>query len=83
MSPDKGGASAVQPASGPLARMPMTNDTSAGVRAGGGEGASVDAFAERIFGAVLGGKLLVDSTPQIGTTLVVEIPYVHTNTISR
>jgi SAM-dependent methyltransferase len=38
--------------------MPMTNDTSAGVRAGGGEGASVDAFAERIFGAVLGAQLV-------------------------
>lgn len=32
---------------------------------------------------MLGGKLLVDSTPQVGTTLVVEIPYVHSNTISR
>jgi signal transduction histidine kinase len=31
---------------------------------------------------MLGGKLLVESTPQVGTTLVVEIPYVHTNTIS-
>ena len=32
---------------------------------------------------MLGGKLLVDSAPQVGTTLVVEIPYVHSNTISR
>lgn len=32
---------------------------------------------------MLGGKLLVDSTPQVGTTLVMEIPYVHSNTISR
>jgi signal transduction histidine kinase len=32
---------------------------------------------------MLGGKLLVDSTPQVGTTLVVEIPYVHSNTFSR
>lgn len=31
---------------------------------------------------MLGGKLLVDSAPQVGTTLVVEIPYVHSNTIS-
>ena len=31
---------------------------------------------------MLGGRLLVESTPQVGTTLVVEIPYVHTNTIS-
>jgi signal transduction histidine kinase len=32
---------------------------------------------------MLGGKLLVDSTPQVGTTLVVEIPYVSSNTYSR
>lgn len=32
---------------------------------------------------MLGGKLLVDSTPQAGTTLVVEIPYVSSNTYSR
>ncbi len=32
---------------------------------------------------MLGGKLLVDSTPQVGTTLVVEIPYVNSNTYSR
>jgi signal transduction histidine kinase len=32
---------------------------------------------------MLGGKLLVDSTPQAGTTLVVEIPYVNSNTDSR
>jgi signal transduction histidine kinase len=32
---------------------------------------------------MLGGNLLVDSTPQVGTILVVEIPYVHSNTISR
>lgn len=31
---------------------------------------------------MLGGKLLVDSTPQVGTTLVVEIPYVHSNITS-
>jgi PAS domain S-box-containing protein len=31
---------------------------------------------------MLGGKLLVDSTPQSGTTLVVEIPYANTNTHS-
>jgi signal transduction histidine kinase len=28
---------------------------------------------------MLGGKLLVDSTPQVGTTLVVEIPYANSN----
>jgi signal transduction histidine kinase len=32
---------------------------------------------------MLGGKLLVDSAPQVGTTLVVEIPYANTNTDSR
>jgi signal transduction histidine kinase len=32
---------------------------------------------------MLGGKLVVDSTPQVGTTLVVEIPYAHSNTYSR
>ncbi len=32
---------------------------------------------------MLGGKLLVDSTPQVGTTLVVEIPYANSNTDSR
>ena len=32
---------------------------------------------------MLGGKLLVDSTPQAGTTLVVEIPYVNSNIDSR
>jgi len=32
---------------------------------------------------MLGGKLLVDSTPQVGTTLVVEIPYANSNTYSR
>jgi signal transduction histidine kinase len=26
---------------------------------------------------MLGGKLVVDSTPQVGTTLVVEIPYAY------
>jgi signal transduction histidine kinase len=32
---------------------------------------------------MLGGSLLLDSTPQVGTTLVVEIPYVNSNTYSR
>ncbi len=32
---------------------------------------------------MLGGKLLVESTPQVGTTLVVEIPYGNSNTYSR
>jgi signal transduction histidine kinase len=32
---------------------------------------------------MLGGRLLVDSTPQVGTTLVVEIPYADSNTFSR
>ena len=32
---------------------------------------------------MLGGNLLVDSTPQVGTTLVVEIPYANSNTYSR
>lgn len=32
---------------------------------------------------MLGGKLLVESTPQVGTTLVVEIPYVNSNTYRR
>jgi signal transduction histidine kinase len=32
---------------------------------------------------MLGGKLVVDSAPQVGTTLVVEIPYAHSNTYSR
>ncbi len=32
---------------------------------------------------MLGGKLLVDSAPQVGTTLVVEIPYANSNTYSR
>ncbi len=32
---------------------------------------------------MLGGRLLVDSTPRVGTTLLVEIPYVHSNTFSR
>lgn len=32
---------------------------------------------------MLGGRLLVDSTPRVGTTLLVEIPYVHSNTLSR
>lgn len=32
---------------------------------------------------MLGGNLLVESTPQVGTTLVVEIPYVNSNTYSR
>jgi signal transduction histidine kinase len=32
---------------------------------------------------MLGGKLLVDSAPQAGTTLVVEMPYVNSNTHSR
>jgi PAS domain S-box-containing protein len=32
---------------------------------------------------MLGGKLLVESTPQAGTTLVVEIPYVNSNINSR
>jgi signal transduction histidine kinase len=32
---------------------------------------------------MLGGSLLVDSTPQVGTTLVVEIPYANSNTYSR
>lgn len=32
---------------------------------------------------MLGGKLLVDTTPQVGTTLVVEIPYANSNTYSR
>jgi signal transduction histidine kinase len=29
---------------------------------------------------MLGGALLIDSTPNMGTTLVVEIPYGHSNT---
>jgi PAS domain S-box-containing protein len=32
---------------------------------------------------MLGGRLLVDSTPRVGTTLVVEIPYVYSNTLGR
>jgi signal transduction histidine kinase len=32
---------------------------------------------------MLGGKLLIDSAPQVGTTLVAEIPYANTNTYSR
>jgi len=32
---------------------------------------------------MLGGTLLIDSTPKTGTTLVVEIPYVHSNTDNR
>jgi len=32
---------------------------------------------------MLGGRLLVDSTPQVGTTLVVEIPYANSNPYSR
>ncbi|HEX9838084.1 MAG TPA: PAS domain S-box protein, partial [Anaerolineales bacterium] len=32
---------------------------------------------------MLGGTLLIDSTPKMGTTLVVEIPYVHSNTHNR
>ena len=32
---------------------------------------------------MLGGKLLVDSSAQVGTTLVVEIPYANSNTYSR
>ena len=32
---------------------------------------------------MLGGKLVVDSAPQVGTTLVVEIPYDHSNTYIR
>jgi PAS domain S-box-containing protein len=32
---------------------------------------------------MLGGALLIDSTPKMGTTLVVEIPYVHSNTDNR
>jgi PAS domain S-box-containing protein len=32
---------------------------------------------------MLGGRLLIDSTPQVGTTLVVEIPYANSNPYSR
>jgi signal transduction histidine kinase len=32
---------------------------------------------------MLGGRMLVDSSPQVGTTLVVEIPYANSNPYSR
>jgi signal transduction histidine kinase len=32
---------------------------------------------------MLGGKLVIDSTPQVGTTLVVEIPYANSNPYRR
>ena len=32
---------------------------------------------------MLGGTLLIDSTPKMGTTLVVEVPYGHSNTHNR